>query len=124
MKTARTIRLGGLGPILLAAVCSGAATGACGTTPAGEASQASTTAEIDSIRGGFEGGATDSGETEPAECVHVDFASILPGGAHPDPDVLRINAEIAATEASALQEAKAGASLAMRELPCGVSRKI
>ncbi|HEX4448786.1 MAG TPA: cytochrome c peroxidase [Polyangiaceae bacterium] len=112
MKTARTIGLGGLGPILLATVCSVAAAGACGTTPADEASQTASTEAIDSYHHrGPEAGAGDSGETAPAECVHVDLASILPGGAHPDPDVLRINAEIAATEASALQEAKMGASL-------------
>jgi len=38
---------------------------------------------------------------------NIDIASYLPGGAHEDPDVLRVNAEIDMTFATALAEATA-----------------
>jgi cytochrome c peroxidase len=54
---------------------------------------------------------TRSKEDEPASCVHVDIASVLPGGAHEDPDVVRVNAEIDGIEAAALQQAQSAGTL-------------
>lgn len=94
-----------------------ATTDACGnasdqqTTGNANASQAATE---DSLSLAFghdrDHGSRDAG-SERTVCEFVDIASYLPGGANEDPDVVRINAEIAAAEAAAVAQVPSATSL-------------
>jgi cytochrome c peroxidase len=92
-------------------------TGACGSSgteqPAGTTSaDLSATAENTSLaRDRDRGHKEEDAESERTICQFVDIASYLPGGAHEDPDVARVNAEIDATEAAALAQVPSATSL-------------
>jgi cytochrome c peroxidase len=96
-----------------------AAMGACGTKQDDQTLQTASVASVDNstrdTRLNVDRSNVDrpkvSDADEPTSCVHVDLASILPGGANEDLDVIRVNAEIDAIEAAALQQAKSAATL-------------
>ena len=58
-----------------------------------------------------DGGAGGDSQGESNGCTFVDLQSILPGGAHEDPDIARVNAEIDSTEGNALAQASSASSL-------------